>query len=856
MKRLHVELLVLGVVLEVSFHVWRHRPVAESATGALPVAALYPPPARVDPPLRYSATVAQMVARVDGRDEALPLRRTEVDAEVAGVMSSVRVHQVYENHGANPIEAVYVFPLPHGAAVHAMTMQVGQRRVVAEIGRRDEARNTYEAARAHGQTAALLEQERPDVFTWNVANIQPGDTIDVVLEYVQELSPVDGRYSWVFPMTVGPRNLGHSVAGSPPEDNARLTPAYAPPDQRPGNDVGVTLRLRTAVPARDIVSPTHAVRVEPLGAGDDRVVLDARDRIANRDLVVSWALAGERPRATVLAREDAVGSGHFLLMVQPTARPHAEDIAPRDYVFVVDSSGSMEGWPLDLAKSALRRCLGSMRGSDRFQVVQFAGSARAFSDEPVVASPAEVQRALAWVGTFDGSGGTEFIPALELAMGRPRDPERARIVVFMTDGYIGEDSAVLAWLHAHAGRANVFAMGVGTAVNRELIDGMARVGHGEPYVLLGTEGSDAVVDRMFATISRPALTDVTLRWDGVAVSDVNPTAIPDLFADRPIVVTGRYAAGGSGHVTVRGRVGGRSYEEVVPVTFDGRAQEGTHPALAYLWARRRIDALMDDRAFAAPEYRAPIEAQVTQLALDHHLMSEWTSFVAVDRYVRGPSVAPARVEVPAQMPVGVSPTVALSRDQIVPGDPEIAVLAPAGARRVTVVLPDGGVAPCTYDARRGRWVTNFVVPTDAPDGVYAVRVLITLADGSEQERTARYQVDALAPEVTVALDARVARGAEVTLRVLPSGGGSALPPVDFTDVGATDFDARVRRAVETVEARLPDGTVRAATRDADGAYSLRFRAPLRAGEYRVDVVARDAAGNATRRAQGMTVTGG
>lgn len=877
MKRLHIELLVVGVALEASFQIWKHlqrqearapAPVAAVATADPPrpsvpaaptvpvgtTAVLAPRATSYPLPPRYSDTTAQMIARLDGREEQLPLRRTEVDAEVAGVMSSVRVHQVFENRGRQAIEATYVFPLPAGAAVHAMTMRIGDRRVAAQIARRDEARNAYEAARTHGQTAALLEQQRANVFTWNVANIQPGDSIDVELEYVQELSPRDGRYEWVFPLTVGPRYLGAGGGASPPEDTTGITPTYAPPGERAGHDVGVTLRLRTGVPALDLSSPTHAVQAQTLAADDVRVTLSPHDRIPNRDLVVSWALAGAEPQAAVLAREDPTGGGHFLLMMQPRADMGAEDLAPREYVFVVDASGSMSGWPLDHARAAVRRCLVSMRPTDRFQIVRFAGSADAFAPAPVPASEAEVRRALAWVDVMSAEGGTEFLPALELAMGAPRDPSRSRVVVFMTDGFIGYETQVLAWLHEHAGHANLFAFGVGSSVNRELIDGMARVGHGEPFVLLGAEDPDRVVDRLFATVSRPALTGVSLQWEGVAVSDVSPTIVPDLFADRPIVVTGRYAASGSGRVTVRGFLAGRPFARTIPVTFDGHSQQGTHPALAYLWARRRIDSLMDERTFAPPESRAPIEERVTQLALDHHLMSEFTSFVAVDRFVRGAG-NPQRVGVRAEVPAGVSPTVTLSRDQAAPGDPEVAVRAPADARRVTAVLPDGEVVACAYDARREVWVTNFVIPADVPDGIFTVRVLITLADGAELERSARYQVDGEAPRARLALDERAALGSEVTLRVLPEAEGPRAAPVDFTDVGASDFALRVRREVDSVEVRLPDGSVRAAPRDADGGFSLRFTAPLAAGDYRVEAVARDAAGNATRLVRSLLVGG-
>jgi len=391
---------------------------------------------------------------------------------------------------------------------------------------------------------------------------------------------------------------------------------------------------------------------------------------------------------------------------------------------------------------------------------------------------------------------------------------------------------------------------------------MARVGRGESFVLLDDDPVEATVDRLFATVSRPALTDVTLHWDGVTVRDVTPARVPDLFADRPIVLTGRYDQPGTGTLTLRGMLAGSPYEETLPVDLRSGGGDASHPALSFLWARRRIDDLMDEHTFAAPDARSPIEERVTELALDHHLMSAFTSFVAVDTRVRGPT-AVERAEVPQVLPQGVSPTmaeapvaqptIALSRDRVAPGDPEIAVQAPAGTRSVVARLPHGEALPLAYDARRAVWVGNFVVPHDVPDGVYTVRVTLTLADGSSLERTARYEVDGAPPEVVATLEGDAVAGGTMLLRVRPAHERAPTPPVDFTDVGSGSFSARVRRQVERVEALLPDGSVERAEPAGDGSFTLRFRVPAGVGARAIDVVALDAAGNATRRVQPFTV---
>ncbi len=867
MKRLHIELLIVGIALHVGLFLWMRAPsappVPESPPNSLQPfdrgAGSTPPveAARTEPSYR-GATLCGRNGLV-----GLPLRHTQVDAEVVGVMSSVRVQQVFVNDGSEALDATYRFPLPAGAAVHAMTLQVGPRRIVAQIQRRDEARSTYEAARSHGQTAALLEQQRPNLFSWDVANIRPGDTVTVSLEYAQELVPTGGRYLWEFPMTVGTRYIpgGH-------EDPA----VNGPTAERSGRDVAVSLTLHAGVVMRGIRSDTHAVGVTQDSPREARVVLSAHDTIPNRDLVVGWQLTGDRPQATLLARDEAIGGGHFLLMVQPRAAMDLSHTAPREYLFVVDTSGSMGGAPLQMARGVMQRCLGAVRPGDTFQIVQFASGASSFAPAPVAPSPATVARALAWVDSMQSGGGTEFLPALELAFRQPRTPGHARVVVFMTDGYIGNEAEVLAWLHARTDKGNLFALGIGSSVNRYLLEGMARIGRGRPFMVLDPASETEVVRDLFATIARPALTDLTLHWDGVAVYDTTPEHPPDLFADRPVVITGRYARPGRGTLTLRGMLAGRPYTETLAVDLQGYGGAPTHPALSYLWARRRIDDLMDAYTFAPPDRRSPLAAQVTELALAYHQLSDFTSFVAVDPLERGapadlrvvePTLEPVQTPgvqphaglsmVPLQAPMA-QPYIALSHDQVAPGDPEIAVRAPAGTRSVTAHLPDGETLPLVYDPRRDLWVANFVVAHDTPDGVYTIGVDFTLHDGSTFTRRARFEVDARPPEFVATTEPMGLPGAEIVLRVVPAARAPA-PAVDWTDVGSTTFAARVGHEVERVEVLLPDGTVEAATADADGSFSLRFRAPTAHGLHRLDVVARDAAGNATRRVVPFTVRG-
>jgi Ca-activated chloride channel homolog len=848
---------------------WKHYYLAVGVVALLLVTLLRTRavPATEVPP--QVSNYGYMQASCGGKTAVLPLRATSVRAEVVGMMSSVSVTQHFHNPSKKPIEAIYVFPLPQHAAVHAMTMHVGQRVITATIRKRDEARALYERAKKQGKTASLLEQERPNVFTQSVANIMPGDQIHVEVRYVEELAPRDGEYEFVFPMVVGPRYMGEGASRGKSgsgwaedtervKDASRISPPVLQPGTRPGNDISVSLRLSAGVPIADLRSVTHRVQLQR--PASDLAVLDlARgDRIPNRDFVVRYRLTGATPAVSFLANRDAQGRGHFLLMVQPQRQVAKAAVASREYVFVVDNSGSMDGTPVAQVKKAMQRCLTSLGASDTFQIIRFANSAERFAAAPVAPTAGNIAKGLAFVDTMAGNGGTEFLPALELAVKAPRDPKRSRIIAFMTDGFIGYESQVMRYLRDNLGQANLFAFGVGSSVNRYLIDGMARIGHGEPFVILGRDKEDEVIKRFFEMVSRPALTGITVDWGSLAVSDVTPRRPPDLFADRPITLAGRFSAGGSGTVTIRGFLAGAPFEQKVPVALPAAVASSASPSLSYLWARRTIGELMD-RHDTEEEMRPAIQRRVTELALQYSLMSKWTSFVAVDRVVRNAGGDQDATAVPTPLPEGVSAKAApaaayaaaeLSQDQFVPGDPEVIIRAPEDATAVTLIFPTGELKPCLKHPVTGTWSASFLIPEETPDGIYTIRVLITLPTGGQVTRTVRYQVDGTAPRVRLeVLASTVKPGEEVELTLRPETLGT-YPPVapasDESDIGDPTFAARVVQEVKTVQALLPEGKTVEMTRQADGSYSLIFSAPERAGRYEIAVVARDAARNKTR----------
>lgn len=595
---------------------------------------------------------------------SLPLEHTRVEAAVSGIVATVRVTQEFGNPYDHPIEAVYVFPLPQNAAVYALKMKIGGRTIEAKIKLREEARDLYEKARQQGRTASLLDQERPNIFTQSVANILPGDDIRVEISYFQDLAYDQGRYEYVFPMVVGPRYLPGRGAGrtgdgwSPDTDRvpdaSRISPPLLPPGVRSGHDIEVSVDLDTGVPFRDLETPSHQIRVDRRGPSRAGVALSPGDRIPNKDFILRWQVDQKGPLPGWLAHRDDLG-GTFLLVLQPEVDLPRAAVAPREYVFVIDTSGSMHGFPLEQCKRVVRRCLKDLKAGDRFQVILFAGAAETLAPDPLEASAENVRRALEYIDAATGGGGTEFLPALEKALAAPADENRSRIVLFLSDGYIGYEAEAMKYMHQHRGNANLFPLGVGSSVNRFLIDTMARIGQGEPFVLTPDEDPDPVVDRFFGLVSRPSLTGIEVDFEGLEISDLRPAELPDLFAGRPLSLVGRYDKGGRGKVVLTGRLAGKPWKQTLRV--DLPENETDNPGLACLWARRGIESLSDRQAVGLiPEDEA--RARITELALRFRLMSAYTSFVAVDSQIRNPGGESQTIAVPVPLPDQVSPLAA------------------------------------------------------------------------------------------------------------------------------------------------------------------------------------------------------
>lgn len=616
-----------------------------------------------------------------------PLKHTDVKTEISGFLARVVVTQQFENPFADKIEAVYTFPLPQAAAVDDMTIVVGNRTVKGKIMQREEAQAAYDAARARGQVAALLNQQRPNIFTQAVANILPGQKINVTISYVETLTYDEGSYEWSFPMVVGQRYMpaperpaeAAPAAATPPAtdpavsqtddapsaadatseathdsaaetadvapDSQSISPPVMPPGQRAGHDISIEVNINAGVPLVGFKSTTHEIEALQPGEGKATVRLRDQTTIPNKDFVLRYDVAGQQIEDALLVHRDERG-GFFTFILQPPQRVTVPDVTPKELVFVLDTSGSMGGFPIEKAKETMMLALDGLYPHDTFNLILFSGDTRILFPNPVPATPENVNKAKKMLAGANGNGGTEMMKAIRAALEPSDAQDHIRITCFMTDGQVGNDFEIIAEVKKHP-RARVFAMGFGTA-NRYLLDKITQNGRGEvEYVNEGGDSS-GVAKRFHERVRNPLLTDVSIDWNGLPVTNVYPKVIPDLFSAKPVIISGQYTAGGKGVIRLKGMMAGREFIREIPVELP--EQETQNDVLATLWARRKVDDLMDQDAngIATATNDADRKSEITKLGLAYRMMTQFTSFVAVEEESVIDGVTPRRVEVPVE----------------------------------------------------------------------------------------------------------------------------------------------------------------------------------------------------------------
>lgn len=610
-------------------------------------------------------------------DEAsiCPLKHTTVEADVAGIIGRVRVKQKFTNSSSRKIEAIYVFPLPPDAAIDDFAMRIGSRRVIGQIKPRDEARQSYERGRSAGHVASLLDQERPNIFTQSVANIEPGVEVVIEITYVETLRYEAGAFEWSFPMVVGPRYIPGSGSAPAPmtkgqattqvPDASNITPPVTPPGTRAGHDISLSLRITTPLPLTNVRCESHEVQLQQIASGQTlatTISLKNQATLPNRDFVLRYRLGGESISDAFLFHQDPRG-GYFTLVLQPPARVEPSAVVPRELIFVLDTSGSMSGYPIEKAKKVILLALESMLPADTFNLITFSGDTHILWDKPRPNSPANRGEAISFLHSRSGGGGTEMMKAIEAALVKTtRTPREGaapiRIVCFLTDGYVGNDAAIINYVKQNAATTRVFSLGIGNSVNRYLLEGMARAGRGEVEYVLLESSADEAVQRLHERMRAPVLTDISLDWGGLAVSEVFPPMIPDLFAAKPVVIHGRIAPGAAGAVTLRGCTGAGLFARSIPIETPSPStlELRSNPAIASLWARSKVDYLMAHQQSATlnGEPANDVREAITKLALEYRLMTQFTSFVAVEEQTITRDGNPVQVLVPVEMPSGVS----------------------------------------------------------------------------------------------------------------------------------------------------------------------------------------------------------
>jgi Ca-activated chloride channel family protein len=620
-----------------------------------------------------------------------PLTHTEVTADVSGYISRVKVKQIFENTNKETIEAIYTFPLSNTGAVDEMVMQIGSRRIQGSIKKRTEAREIYNNARANGQTASLLDQERTNIFTQSVANIPAGAKIEITLQYVETLPFEDGKFSFVFPTVVGPRFIpgnptDHTGSGRTDNtdqvpDASLITPPVVAEGSRSGHDISIKVSINGGVPISNIDSKLHEIKIDKKGQDKAVISLVDKNTIANKDFVLNWDVAGASLKSGYLTHRDKSDrSGYFTLMLMPPKRPTVAEIAPREMIFLIDCSGSQRGLPLQKAKETLSYIIDHMNKQDTFQIIAFNNGNTNLFEKPQGVSKEMKDRAQSFINSLEARGGTYCAPAVEAACAIPADEHRLRIVTFMTDGFVGNDMEIVGMIRKLRGTSRWFTFGTGNSVNRALIDGMALEGGGEPdYVLLNTSGAE-VGKKFYQHISSPVLTDVTVDFGSLKVKDVSPREVFDVWAQRPLYFKGRYEEPGASTITLSGYAAGKPYKQTLNVVLPQSNESNS--ALGSIWARAQVDKLMREDLFGAQRgaMKKELQDEVTDIALKHHIMTQFTSFVAVDESSK---VAPGNktIVVPTDMADGVL------REEAVGGAKGMMGMAPARRTRFAAMVP-------------------------------------------------------------------------------------------------------------------------------------------------------------------------
>ncbi|MEI6091760.1 MAG: VIT domain-containing protein [bacterium] len=597
------KILVLMVVLLIAFNLYAQNTTEAGVSGS-----------------PYLMIIKEIPTKTD-----VELTKTDVDVNVSGVIADVTVRQYYRSVSDQVLEAVYVFPASVHAAVYSMKMKIGSREIVAVIKEKGQARKDYEQAKLEGKRASLLVQDRPNLFTMNLANIAPGDLIEIEMKYTEMLVPDDKIYTFSFPNIIIPRygngsSTDNTIASNSFDASLLKNSAF-----------DIRFNLISPVPIDGIECITHEVNYGGETANHSQITLkDSEKNSAPKDFVVKYKLASDLINSGLLLSkgEGKNAENFFLLTVQPPKRIDPAYIPPREYIFVLDVSGSMDCFPSVIAKKTIYNLLDKLKTDDKFNVILFASGFDVFSENLVTATSENIESAFKFMAESRQGGGTELLPALETALKMPKNSKASRSIVVITDGLIDFESKAFKLIRDNLNKSNVFTFGIGTQMNKLTIEGMAKAGMGLSFELDRVEDAEYQSERFVKYISTPILADIKVTYDGFGVSKVEPTSVPDLFPDRPIVIYGKWDGNLQGGIKIEAINGQEKIFVDLPVKKFGEMVQGD--ALKQLWARKQIELLSDYQSFGE---EGKYQKEITDLGLKYNLMTAYTSFIAVDNEV-------------------------------------------------------------------------------------------------------------------------------------------------------------------------------------------------------------------------------
>ena len=601
----------------------------------------------------------------------LPLEGTDVLLEVTGGIVTATVTQTFVNHTPHTLEAIYTFPLPSKAAVTDMELQVGDRIIRSVVQEKEQAKKTYEAAKEEGKKTALVEQKRPNIFTTSVANFGPGERVSIQLQYMESLPYQKGQYTVRFPMVVGQRYLppelvqqedGSFAMRAPDPEDQSINPPLLPTTLPEQANLSLEVTVQ-GIPLREVHSNTHAIRVEPSAAveGKTHVTLSRGQVVPHADFDLKLLLKEqETPDFSFVESSMEEERYGLLTLFPPTVENPKEDRRPRDVVFLIDTSGSMSGESIGQARTGLKKCMEMLRPEDRFNIIRFASDYSSFAPDFRTASPEKVAEAQGYIANLEAGGGTEMHPALRHALSFETKPGHLKLVIFLTDGNVGNEDELMRLLEQELGRARMFTFAIGSAPNEFLVRAMAEQGRGQARFINSHEDIGTEMTDFFRTLEAPVLTDIRLSWqdrDGNTRSLLGtyPSPCPDVFFHRPIQVVVSAKEAFEGQVTIQGVVQGERVTFVVPI----ESALSPSPAAEKLYGRAMIQNQMLDWIRAdTPVVRTEIRESIVETALKHQLVSKFTSRVAVEEQVsKEPDGSLKTVQVKVPLPKGWDPAV-------------------------------------------------------------------------------------------------------------------------------------------------------------------------------------------------------